>query len=88
MKKKNKSPKVQILLATYNGEKFLPEQLDSIVNQEYKLWEILIHDDGSVDNTMSILKKYQKNYPKNIKLLIDQKIFSSASKNFFHLIEK
>ncbi len=87
MKKKNKSPKVQILLATYNGEKFLPEQLDSIINQEYKLWEILIHDDGSFDNTMSILKKYQKNYPKNIKLLIDQKIFSSASKNFFHLIE-
>ena len=42
MKTINKNPKVQILLATYNGEKFLREQLDSIVNQEYKSWNLLI----------------------------------------------
>ena len=83
----NKNPKVQILLATFNGEKFLREQLDSIVNQEYKSWELLIHDDGSEDNTISILKEYQNNYPKKVSLLIDQQFFSSASKNFFHLIE-
>ena len=87
MKKNNKKTKVQILLATYNGEKFLQEQLDSIINQKYKLWEILIHDDGSYDDTISILNEYQNNYPKKIRLLTDQKIFSSASKNFFHLIE-
>ena len=87
MKKANTNYKVQILLATYNGDKFLREQLDSIINQEYKLWEILIHDDGSFDNTLAILNEYQKNYPKKIKLLVDQVIFSSASKNFFHLIE-
>ena len=81
------NPKVQILLATYNGERFLRGQLDSIVKQEYKLWELLIHDDGSIDDTIQILKEYENNYPKKIKLLIDQKIFSSASKNFFHLIE-
>ena len=83
----NKNPKVQILLATYNVEKFLREQLDSIINQEYKSWEILIHDDGSNDNTILILSEYQNNFPNKIKLLIDKKIFSSASKNFFHLIE-
>ena len=87
MKKLNKNPKVQILLATYNGEKFLREQLDSIINQEYKFWELLIHDDGSFDDTISILNEYQNNYPNKIKLLIDQKVFSSASKNFFHLIK-
>ena len=87
MNKINKNPKVQILLATYNGEFFLREQLDSIVNQEYKFWELLIHDDGSTDDTIKILKDYEKNYPKKIRLLIDQKIFSSASRNFFHLIE-
>ncbi len=87
MKKVNSDPKVQILLATYNGEKFLREQLDSIVNQEYKLWDLLIHDDGSIDNTILILNEYKNNYPKKIRLLIDNKIFSSASKNFFHLIE-
>ena len=88
MKKINKNPKVQILLATYNGERFLREQLDSIINQEYEYWELLIHDDGSIDDTIKILKKYEKNYPKKIRLLIDQKIFSSASKNFFHLIKQ
>tara|TARA_Y100001978_G_C23674227_1_gene425483 strand:+ start:849 stop:1694 length:846 start_codon:yes stop_codon:yes gene_type:complete len=87
MKKNNKNPKVQILLATYNGEEFLREQLDSIIKQEYKFWELLIHDDGSSDNTVSILNEYQKNYPKKIRLLIDKKIFSSTSKNFFHLIK-
>ena len=87
VKKVNKNLKVQILLATHNGEKFLREQLDSIVNQEYKSWQLLIHDDGSVDNTISILNEYQNNYPKKVSILIDKKIFSSASKNFFHLIE-
>ena len=87
MKAINKNPKVQILLATYNGENFLREQLDSIINQEYKFWELLIHDDGSNDNTILILNEYQNNFPNKIRLLIDQKIFSSASKNFFHLIE-
>ena len=85
--KKNKNPKIQILLATFNGEKFLREQLDSIFNQEYKFWELLIHDDGSFDNTISIVNQYQNNYPKKVKLLNDQKNFSSASKNFFHLIK-
>ena len=87
MEKINKKPKVEILLATYNGEKFLSKQLDSIINQEYTFWDLLIHDDGSVDNTISILKEYQKIYPKKILLLNDQKIFSSASNNFFHLIK-
>ncbi len=87
MKKINKNPKIQILLATFNGEKFLRELLDSIVHQEYKLWELLIHDDGSFDNTIKILNEYQMNFSKKIRILNDQKIFSSASKNFFHLIE-
>ena len=87
MNKINKNPKVQILLATYNGESFLREQLDSILDQEYKKWELLIHDDGSIDDTNKILNEYKNKYPKKVKILNDQKIFSSASKNFFHLIE-
>jgi glycosyltransferase involved in cell wall biosynthesis len=83
----NKDPRVQIFLATYNGESFLRGQLDSIVNQEYKSWELLIHDDGNIDNTIQILNEYENNYPNKIKLLNDQRVFASASKNFFHLIE-
>lgn len=52
--------KIDILLATYNGEKYLKEQLDSILNQTYKNIRIIISDDCSKDTTPEILKEYQK----------------------------
>ncbi len=52
--------KIDILLATYNGEKYLKEQLDSILNQTYKNIRIIISDDCSKDTTSEILKEYQK----------------------------
>ena len=52
--------KIDILLATYNGEKFLREQLDSILNQTYKNFNLIISDDGSNDKTLQILKEYQE----------------------------
>lgn len=54
--------KVAVLISTYNGEKFLKEQLDSILNQTYKNIEIVIRDDGSKDSTLEIIKEYQKKY--------------------------
>lgn len=60
--------KVVIMLSTYNGEKYLREQLDSLVNQTYKNIEILIRDDGSKDNTVSIIEEYMKKY-ENISLI-------------------
>lgn len=50
--------KIQILLSTYNGEQYLREQLDSLLYQSYPEISILIRDDGSVDNTISILEEY------------------------------
>lgn len=50
---------VSIVLCTYNGEKYLEEQLNSIINQTYKNLEIIISDDCSTDNTISILEKYK-----------------------------
>ena len=53
--------RVQILLSTYNGEKFLEEQLESILNQKGDfLLKILVRDDGSRDGTLEILEKYSK----------------------------
>ena len=52
--------KVDILLATYNGEKYLEEQLDSILNQTYSNFRLLISDDCSEDNTKQILEKYKQ----------------------------
>ncbi|MBT0883483.1 glycosyltransferase, partial [Campylobacter sp. 2018MI13] len=54
---------VAIIMATYNGEKYISKQLDSIINQAYKNIKIYINDDCSTDNTYSILKQYQKKYP-------------------------
>ena len=54
-----------ILLSTYNGEKYLLDQLKSIYFQKTK-HELLIfiRDDGSADNTLSILEDFKKDYPK------------------------
>ena len=49
-------------MSTYNGEKFLADQLDSIQNQTHQNWRIIISDDCSVDNTLSIVKKYQEKW--------------------------
>ena len=52
--------RVDVLVATYNGEKYLREQLDSIINQTYKNIRILISDDCSKDKTQEILQEYEK----------------------------
>jgi len=55
--------KVQILLSTYNGERYLKEQLNSLLAQDYPNIDILIRDDGSKDNTLTLLEKYSNRYP-------------------------
>lgn len=50
--------KVNILLSTYNGEKYLAEQIDSIIGQTYSDWTLLIRDDGSQDGTAEIIDRY------------------------------
>ena len=64
---------VEILLATYNGEKYISEQLDSIMNQSYQDFVVIVRDDGSSDNTVSIIKDYIGRYPEKIRLIEDNK---------------
>lgn len=59
-KDKTRMEKIDILLATYNGETFLAEQLDSILNQTYQDFNLIISDDNSNDATVKILDKYAK----------------------------
>lgn len=62
---KNK-PNIDILLATYNGEKYLAQQLDSLLNQTYPNTSIFIRDDKSKDSTVSIINNYKEIYPNKI----------------------
>lgn len=54
--------KLIVLLSTYNGEKYLKQQLDSLIEQELRPTKILIRDDGSEDSTIDILDAYAKKY--------------------------
>jgi len=78
---------IAILLATYNGDKYLSEQLDSIIAQTYKNWILYIHDDGSNDKTIEIIKKYTNRY-NNIIYLEDDLKHIGPAKSFFWLLEK
>ena len=63
---------VHILLSTYNGGKYIKEQLDSILAQTCKDWHLFIRDDGSNDNTIEIIRHYAKAYYDRITYIEDQ----------------
>jgi len=64
MKIPSENPLISIVLATYNGEKFLAKQLDSLFNQTYQNVEIIAVDDYSNDNTLNILNNYATKHDK------------------------
>ena len=72
----NKLPKIAVIMSTYNGEKFLKEQIDSILVQKDVDLTLYIFDDVSKDNTVNIIKEYMKKH-KNIVLNVNKK-----NKNF------
>ena len=76
--------KVAILMSTYNGERYLTEQVDSLLSQTYENIEIYIRDDGSKDRTVEIIKKYQEKNT-NIKLIEGKNLGFMDS--FFELLK-
>ena len=77
---------IDILLATYNGEKFIDSQISSILYQTNKDWHLIIHDDGSTDKTVERIKKWVKKDPR-IEFIEDGVLCKSAAKNFMHLLK-
>ncbi len=78
-------PKVQILLASYNGEKYIRKQLDSILSQTFTDWELLVRDDGSKDGTVEILKEYAQK-DSRIHYSVNQGSVHGWQQNFQELI--
>lgn len=67
--------KISVVMCTYNGARFIREQLDSILNQTYPIYELIIQDDCSTDETVEIVKEYQVRFSQvDIKIYINEKI--------------
>lgn len=79
---------IEILLATYQGEKYLAKQIESILAQTYADWVLLIHDDGSSDATAEIAQHYSRAHPAKIKVIVDGIRTGGAKNNFNHLLAK
>lgn len=61
-------PTVSVVMCTYNGERFLREQMDSILTQDYPLHEIIVQDDRSSDTTWELLEEYRRQHPGLVRL--------------------
>jgi len=82
-----KTDKIAILLATYNGEEYISEQIESILNQTYEDWVIYVHDDGSKDETKAIIKEYERKYPEKI-VVLEAPATGGAKTNFLYLFRE
>ncbi|WP_195268587.1 glycosyltransferase [Eubacterium sp. 1001713B170207_170306_E7] len=70
---KKKEPKISIIVPVYNVEKYLSRCIESLINQTLSDIEIILVNDASPDNSLSIMKKYQKQDPNRI-VIIDSKV--------------
>jgi glycosyltransferase involved in cell wall biosynthesis len=82
---KNIEPIVDILMATYNGEKYIKDQINSILYQSCKNWRLIIRDDNSSDNTKAIINHYA-DLDSRIVICNDNKGNLGVFKNFMELI--
>lgn len=78
--------KVAILLASYNGEKYIAQQLQSIMEQTYKDYMCYVRDDGSSDKTVEIVKAFADKDPDHIMLVSTKSDRHGSKYNFFELI--
>lgn len=74
---------INIIMASYNGERYIREQIDSIICNTYTDWKLWIFDDGSTDSTIEILEEYEKRLPNKIIVRKNKKNLG-VTKNFLH----
>lgn len=81
------NPTIEIVLSTYNGGRYLREQLDSIVGQTFTEWSLLIRDDASSDDTLEIVSEYVERYRGKIRLVEPPGKNLGACQSFARLLE-
>lgn len=80
--------KIEILLASFQGARFIREQIDSILHQQDTRWHLTVSDDGSTDGTTDILDAYVQKYPDKISRVRSGQRFGHARDHFFWLIRQ
>lgn len=83
----NATPRIAIMMATYNGAAYLARQLDSLLAQTYLHYTIDIADDGSTDGTVEILQSYQNRCPETIHFSVNPERLGVV-KNFENLLQR
>ena len=78
---------IDILMAAYNGERFIAEQIESLLAQTFQDFRLIIRDDGSSDNTPAIIENYEQKYPGKIEIINDDVVCKSPTKNFMQLLK-
>ena len=74
-------PNVSIIIPVYNSEKYISKCLDSLINQTYKDYELLIVNDGSTDNSQNIINEYKNKYPEIIVLKEQENLGVAVTRN-------
>lgn len=72
---------VSIIIPVYNAEKYIKKCLNSILNQTFKNYEVIIVDDGSTDNSQQIIKRYVERFPSKFKILAKENGGQSSARN-------
>ena len=75
-----------VLMATYNGEKYICQAIESIMHQNYDDYCLYIHDDGSSDSTEKIIGEYEREFPDKIKVIEGKTFQHSANNNFMYML--
>lgn len=79
---------ILILMATYNGSKYIGPMIDSILQQDYTRWRLIISDDCSSDDSSEIARQYSDRYPQKIYHFRSGIHFGSAQKHFMYLLQQ
>lgn len=77
---------IDILMAVYNGQRYVGEQIESILNQTYFNWRLIIQDDCSTDGTLSVVEEYARRFPEKLVLRRRKKNSGAADKNFYSML--
>ena len=79
---------IAILLCIYNGEHYLHEQIDSLLAQTYSEYKIFVHDDGSTDKSIDVVKDYVQLYPDKIEIVEDSQKHRGAGASFMWMMQQ